>query len=261
MKRGADVEKSPRAVLSGFVSILLISANMAGGGSGLALTHDQAACPTCHSLRADVVPPSEPRADFDRQCRKCHSEALSDSVADSCGFHADRERPCLDCHSFHDPAMISAGGQSFRLEYHNVLLRFQCESCHNQKGNLAKLADGHRQAATLYHSDLPLLISMSPSDRCMICHSKQSAPLPIPESDIAPPRFSEHASHPYGIAVRLGKGSSGGRIRPEIDPQIVLYDGRIECQTCHCLTTGNTQLLLSAEQAPTSVCLGCHLEN
>jgi len=258
---GADVGKTPKAISCLFVSILLISAALAGGESGTTVTHDQTACPTCHSLRADISPSSEPRVDFDRQCRKCHSGTLSNPIPDSLGFHFDQERACLDCHSFHDPTMISVAGQSFRLEFHNVLLRFQCGTCHNQKGDLAKLGNGHRQAATLYHSDLPLLTSMSPSDRCLICHSKRSVPLPIPESEVAPPRFAEHASHPFGVPVKPGEGSSGGRLRLEIDPQITLYDGRIECQSCHCLTTGNAQLLIMSEQAPTPVCLGCHSDN
>ncbi len=255
------MEKAPRAVLYSLVSILLISAAKAGGGSGPAMTHDQTACQTCHSLRADISPFSEPRADFDWQCRKCHSDTFSDSIPNSFGFHSDQERGCLDCHSFHDPATISVAGQSFRLEFHNVLLRFQCGTCHNQKGDLAKLGDGHRQAASLYHTDLPLLTSMSPSDRCLICHSKRSTPLPNLESEVAPPRFSEHASHPYGVPVRPGEGCPGGRLKSEIDPQITLFDGRIECQSCHCLTTGNQDLLVTSEQTPNSFCLGCHSDS
>jgi hypothetical protein len=252
---------SQRVFGSGFVSVLFFSAVLAGGGSGPVATHGQTPCPTCHTLRADATTPSEPRADFDRQCRNCHSGTPSESLADGFSFHSHQERACLDCHSFHDPSVITAGGRSFRLEYHSLLLRFQCGSCHNRKGDIAKLGNGHRQAAVLYHSDLPLLTAMSPSDKCLICHSRQSIPLPIPDTDVAPPRFSEHASHPFGVPVRGGIKTSGGRIRPQIDPQMVLLNDRIECQTCHCLTSENTQANTAADRPSQSVCLGCHIES
>jgi hypothetical protein len=252
------MENRSKGAWFGLIPILLIMAAVVAGSSGQAATHDHADCSTCHSLRADLTPLSDPRAGFDRQCRKCHSVPLEGSETPSLSFHDDKERNCLDCHSFHDRTTINADGQSFRLDYHNLLLRFQCESCHSQKGQLAKLSEGHRQAAALYHSDLPLLTSLSPSDRCLICHSRQSTPLPIPDIAAASPRFDEHASHPYGVPVQPGQSSSGGRIKTQIDPAVILFDGRIECQSCHCLTSGKADLPIVAESESTPVCFGCH---
>ncbi len=248
----------PKTSVFCFVLLLLISAAISGGNALPTSAHDQTECLSCHSLRADAGSLLEPGVDFDRQCRKCHPEPPSTSVANDFGFHRDQDRSCLDCHSFHDRATIRASGQSFRLEYHNELLLFQCQTCHTKEGQGVRLSDGHRQAAILYHSDLPLLNSLSPSERCLICHSRGSTPLPIPEMAVAPPRFSEHASHPNGILVKPGQGNPGGRIKPQIDPDIILYKGRVECQSCHCLTSGNADLSVTVAASSTQVCLKCH---
>jgi hypothetical protein len=224
-------------------------------------THKQVECPACHALRADIASQDDSSVDLTGRCRDCHTEQASQSTTDNLGFHDRLDKGCPDCHSFHDPTIIRAAGQSFRMEFENRGFRFACEACHNTKGSLAGLSEGHRQAAALYHSDLPLLASMSPSDRCLICHSKQSTPLPIPETVLDPPRFSEHTSHPNGIPVQAGQYTSGGRIRTQVDSSVVLNDGKIECQTCHCLTNSNEDFTVSDESGSGPNCMGCHRDN
>lgn len=222
------------------------------------MAHTQIECSACHSLRTDIASSAQEPGNNDRRCRECHTKEDSRQEIELAGFHGRFDRDCRDCHSFHEPSKLSVGGQSFRMAFDNRNLRFSCAACHNTKGTLSGLSDGHRRAAALYHSDLPLLVAMSPSDRCLLCHSQQSTPLPIPETILDPPRFSEHSSHPNGVSVQAGQYTSGYRIRAQIDPSILLNEGRIECQTCHCLTIGKEDLVVADESESGPACMGCH---
>lgn len=240
-------------------AVLTISAFPAVAGDGHPpAPHDQVACSTCHSLRADLASSAQEPGNTDWRCRDCHPKEDSRQESESAGFHGRFNRDCRECHSFHEPAKISIAGQSFRMAFDNQNLRFSCAACHNTKGPLTGLSDGHRRAAVLYHSDFPLLVAMSPSDRCLLCHSERSTPLPIPEMVPAPPRFAEHASHPNGVPVQAGQYTSGNRIRAQIDSSIVLNDGKIECQTCHCLTIGKEDFVIADESGSGPACMGCH---
>lgn len=222
------------------------------------MAHTQIKCSACHSLRTDIASSAQEPGGSDGRCRDCHLKGDYGLESTSAEFHGRFDRDCGDCHSFHEPSNISVGGQSFRMAFDNRNLRFSCAACHNTKGALSGLSDGHRRAAVLYHSDLPLLVAMSPSDRCLLCHSERSMPLPIPEMVPAPPRFAEHASHPNGIPVQAGQYTSGHRIRAQIDPSILLNEGRIECQTCHCLTIGKEDFVVADKSGSGPACMGCH---
>lgn len=250
-----------RIFLFGAILLTMTAGQVVSGDPRPPAAHQQAQCSTCHSLRADISSSGNRSDDLARPCRQCHPEQASPTVAEPSRFHDRADRKCPDCHSFHEPAMLNAAGQSFRMDYQNQGLRFACKACHNAQGPLTGLSDGHRQAAALYHSDLLLLTAMSPSDRCLICHSNRSTPLPIPETVLNPPRFSEHASHPNGIPVQGGQYTSGGRIRFEIDSSIILNDGKIECQTCHCLTISNEDSAVADLSGSELACLGCHGRN
>jgi len=228
------------------------------GDGGAPAAHNRVECSTCHSLRAEIASSAQEPGGNDGRCRDCHIKEDFRLQGISAEFHGRFDRACRDCHSFHEPAKISVAGQSFRMTFDNPNLRFSCAACHNMKGPLIGLSEGHRRAAVLYHSDLPLLVTMSPSDRCLLCHSKQSTPLPIPETILDPPRFSEHSSHPNGIPVQAGQYTSGNRIRAQIDSSIALNEGRIECQTCHCLTIDKEDLIVADESGSGPACMGCH---
>ncbi len=71
------------------------------------------------------------------------------------------------------------------------------------------------------------------------------------------PRFSEMASHPYGIAF---KQDSVNRELPEGELESftpLLIDGRIECQTCHLLTS-QTDNYLAGSGEYGELCTACH---
>ena len=62
-------------------------------------------------------------------------------------FHGPGSEACTTCHSFHDPLLIRAGAKQFRYAFGEPALRAQCASCHTDGGSLAKVTDGHRDAA------------------------------------------------------------------------------------------------------------------
>jgi len=132
-----------------------------------------------------------------------------------------------------------------------------CLSCHDSRGDLASLSPAHRKAAQLYHAQAAQLQNVSPSQTCLNCHSNQSSSSWQDQTDGAVIAFSEHASHPFGIRVVPGAGDSSNWIARDIDPRLPLFDGRIECQTCHLLTAANDELMIPF---PTKydLCKGCH---
>ncbi|MCA9728353.1 MAG: hypothetical protein KC729_11765 [Candidatus Eisenbacteria bacterium] len=138
-----------------------------------------------------------------------------------------------------------------------------CRTCHVRGQSLSAVTGGHREALALYHGGIETLAALSPSEACLTCHSVNAGPLlasvePIaPSAGPEPPRFDEHGSHPYGMpAVQMFTG--GNRfLKAGVDPQLPLFSGRLECQTCHQLTAGNDDLLVPY---PTKydLCYGCH---
>jgi predicted CXXCH cytochrome family protein len=55
----------------------------------------------------------------------------------------------------------------------------------------------------------------------------------------------------------VNRGSQSKGLRWKLDPRIRLFDGRIECQTCHLLGAGTDDLLVEFERKY-DLCLGCH---
>ena len=55
----------------------------------------------------------------------------------------------------------------------------------------------------------------------------------------------------------LGSGRGQNKIRQTLDERIELFDGRIECQTCHSMAS-QTKYLLADFESATALCQGCH---
>jgi predicted CXXCH cytochrome family protein len=120
------------------------------------------------------------------------------------------------------------------------------------------VTDGHRDAAAaVYHVDSARLAGLTPSESCLGCHSRRDGDPGLPASAAYAPRFHEEATHPYGEAMPLGHETGGYSIRRKVDPRIVLFDGRIECQTCHNMADDVDDLLVRFEETY-GLCLGCH---
>jgi predicted CXXCH cytochrome family protein len=215
-------------------------------------SHDQVACDRCHA-GSQASPASGGVGDT--ACRGCHADALR-SDAGLLAFHVRPDRGCLDCHAFHAPEEIRAGAAVFRFAHGDAAVRGLCRSCHAPGGDLAALGDDHRAAAAVFHVDSSRLAGLTPSQSCLLCHGDASGDARAQLVASVAPRFAEHASHPYGVAVRPGFGG-GFPVRQRIDGRLELFEGRIECQTCHSLVGGTDDLLVVLD-GPDGLCLGCH---
>jgi len=191
------------------------------------------------------------------KCRLCHLPSIS--TRDSgLGFHTGAKgRDCLGCHSFHETGLVKTPQGDLSLVSLKLLNADHCRACHTENGSLESLSKGHQAAARLYHEQAATLADLKPSQPCLNCHSSASANSwqAAPGRDVL--EFSEHATHPFSVVVNPGKGSYAHRIRADIDPRIPLFSGRIECQSCHSLTS-DTKDRLVAFDSPKDLCLGCH---
>ena len=221
--------------------------------------HEQASCRKCHTGQAS------PAEVADSRCLSCHHEktgarlaaAAPGTPAAGLDFHGAGRKGCVACHVFHDPNQVSTAAGPVDLAAAAQADRGHCKSCHFNGADRSRLSTAHLEAAALYHAKGADLTGQSPSEGCLNCHDRASESPWLQATTSAPITFQTHASHPYGKLVVPGSGPVGNRMRTEIDPRIPLFDGRIECQTCHDLTSGTKDLLV-AFTTPKQMCLGCH---
>ncbi len=220
--------------------------------------HKDITCTTCHTVVADLESTENAAPNFDLRCRTCHSNMARVDKETGLTFHTRNLRPCAECHSFHKPEALLAGDRLFAMNYSNQSRLTGCYACHGESENTTALSPGHRAAAKVFHSDYKLVSGLGPSELCLVCHSEDASIPPdiLPQGALVP-RFSDHANHPVGVQVVMGSGSGENRIRPQIDTRLRLFSGRIECQTCHSLSTTNPGHLV-AFKSKADLCLGCH---
>lgn len=240
-------------VLVGFVLLVHLSRARQDTKS----PHEQADCTTCHVAVASIDDESTPFIDPGTKCRNCHVR-LDELKAPSLTFHSDGNRPCLDCHIYHTPDQVTVGDRKFHARASQTSQRSLCSSCHGDGESTQSLSEGHRAAAGLFHSDYKLLAGISPSEACLLCHSEQVRADEITALATGEtPTFSRHGNHPTGKTVVLGRQLANSRIRKSLDPQVRLFDGRIECQSCHSLSSAAKFRLLAGTDENT-LCLKCH---
>lgn len=214
--------------------------------------HGTALCGDCHS---GGIAPQHNAELIARQCSDCHdSQTLA--VQSASGHHQGANQ-CLDCHSFHDPSQIAVAKNAAIQVPLSAIDSAQCQGCHGAQSNLKLLSAAHRKAAELYHDQAKQLQHANASETCLNCHSNLSASDWQAKTDGAVLAFNEHGSHPYGVNVVPGSGNSSNWIAWEIDQRLPLFDGRMECQTCHQLTAGTDDLLIPFE-TKYDLCKGCH---
>ncbi len=219
--------------------------------------HSTADCTICHVTVADIDGAAAAFADASSKCRTCHLR-LDNLNGPELTFHADETRSCLDCHSYHSPDEIAVGDRTFHAQSKRHAQRALCSSCHGVGQDVGMLTEGHRAAAGLFHSDYKILAGLTPSEACLICHSEQTRSEELAALSPQPvPIFGQHGSHPTGISIKPGRRLANGRIRDVLDSAIQLYGGRIECQTCHSLSSA-TQYHLIAGADANGLCLKCH---
>lgn len=206
-------------------------------------------CGQCHKLLSSLD--ASGFSITNQDCLKCHNLNNVNDDFDHLNFHKDQSRNCLDCHSYHDKSEIRARKTSFKFNFDSPSLRMQCGSCHDESVDLNKISEAHREASAVYHSDANYLMYLSPSESCMICHAKTSNYTNKSLSQIKTPKFYEHATHP------LGQRAVGYNIKAQIDPQIKLFNEKIECQTCHNLSSEKKKHISFFEKEY-DICMGCH---
>lgn len=214
------------------------------------VSHDTVACGSCHSSGTFVA--SSNAASRAEECRGCHQPA---DLAQG-RFHQSEMGDCLDCHSFHSPEVVTTSVGDISLIASGMKENGHCQSCHDSRGRLGTLSPAHKVAAQLYHAEASTLTRESPSQACLRCHGNTSDSTwqSATEGHLS---FNTHASHPFSVPVIPGKGNSSNWIAHQIDPRLPIFDGKMECQTCHLLTADNEDLMVPFE-TKYDLCLGCH---
>ncbi|MBD3163263.1 MAG: hypothetical protein GF346_12370 [Candidatus Eisenbacteria bacterium] len=236
------------------VTLMLPRVSSADGASA----HEGIACGGCHGSGDAAVQRTSTTSDPADVCRDCHDVQSAMPVRTMQVFHRDPERSCTDCHSFHRPERITAGGRRFAHVFGDARVADHCATCHENAATPAGLSVGHVAASAFYHDDSRALGRLTPSDACLACHSNRGSARETDFDGPAPPRFNKHASHPYGVRVVLGAGDRFNHIRDRLDPRIRLLDGKIECQTCHDLFSDENDRLVQFE-TKYELCRGCHV--
>ncbi len=258
-----DTLRTHLAVLS---ALLLSAASVAANGlsASAADPHEGIACARCHlgaAARAVATAGPDDPDPRSRACRTCHRDvsAKGSPASRQLGFHDDPKADCAGCHTFHDLGRLktSVGTLTMPAEGLGDGVPAHCAGCHEPGADLSKLSPAHRAAAALYHRDAALLAGQSPSQGCLNCHASGSGSTWQGDAGGESLTFNQHATHPLGVEAVAGSGHDERRLRSPIDPRLRLFDGKVECQTCHSLTGGQRDLLVAFPTQP-ELCLGCH---
>lgn len=215
--------------------------------------HEDADCTLCHRLVASLEITAD-NSDPTQQCLRCHSRHDLHIAADAGGFHQNEHRSCGSCHLYHESLTIMAGGRQFMLPEHGTA---ECSTCHNALESTSSLSEGHQVAAQLFHADNPALIALTASEKCLLCHSEERTTAGEGISALAIPRFSERHMHPVGEVEPVTRSDGEMSLRRSFDPRLNLNGDRIECPTCHLLTSQSKNRLVELG-SPRDLCLGCH---
>ena len=215
--------------------------------------HTSAACGNCHQFFASVETDGLGEVDLGQGCRDCHNSQPFKLAENYGQFHADDSRSCAECHSFHDVSRIKAGSQAFRFDGSDKT-RFLCRTCHNREGAIEGISAGHRAAREYYHRDSQYFEKLTPSATCQECHSG-NVTLKIENGEFRRAiHINSLASHPIGRP--LGRMSSLSDKALEIS-QLYVFDGQVDCQTCHRLNSGSNASLHTFDNQY-DLCWSCH---
>ena len=219
--------------------------------------HGTTSCTFCHFS----APGQSRSAKLYREgkCLSCHSGKQGNGTM-NLGFHGKRDQDCSRCHSYHSPDEILVPGGRMSLATLKEAGEGHCRSCHGAGGHLADLSDSHRLAANRYHGDLGSLAGLSPSQGCLLCHAADSGSSWQKSFPTAATTFNRHTSHPLGVPNRATRPANAFLIRRDPVRKLPLFEGRIECQTCHQITTRNEDLVVTFGEKQ-DLCLGCHQRN
>ena len=258
----ADMRRMKRSRLWRHGLVILLSCGVGvfgrtdniGGPTTVSDSHANIDCAVCHSLVASLDEAATAPSPTER-CQSCHGKSYGRQSGLAAAFHQNPNRPCGDCHLYHEPGMISAAG--------NVFSPTQsagpdvCSACHDGTGRMDMLSEGHRLAAGLYHSNYPAIAGLTSSESCLLCHGEEQSLSVEGIVQANVPRFNSHRMHPVGPIGRYAEFRSGVRVRGKLDPRLQLFGNRMECQTCHQLTAFTKNCLVDFG-SPEALCLACH---
>jgi len=111
-------------------------------------------------------------------------------------------------------------------------------------------------------ADHPAYPTGTTSATCLQCHDGLVAAnmtSPIPASTGTSSLGKSSSDHPVGMDYVSAQTRWWNRLRPIalLPPEIQLVDGRVECSSCHDMSTGSaTRLVL--EMRGSRLCFGCH---
>ncbi len=216
--------------------------------------HERIDCQNCHSFKSAGTGSGLPGSDS-QKCIECHPPA--DGV--SSPFHNERmAEECAGCHSFHKPELVIAKKDTMLLDF-AVQAEALCSDCHKTGGLQPEVSSGHRLAAQLIHSQRTMAMAEAPSEFCLACHGIGRSRVAANEILNMAPRFHVSASHVFGQTVALGSRRPGAafRIQDDIPDNLLMIDGKIECQTCHSMISDNNYLL--SQTVDDGLCGSCHL--
>lgn len=226
------------------------------GSAGLESVHphEGVECGNCHSFGSKAIGGGMTRPSS-QNCLSCHSPAANTDSP----FHDTRVAgECADCHSFHKPELVIAAADTMSMDF-AVLATALCLDCHKSSGLQPEVSAGHRQAAELIHSQRTMAMAKAPSEFCLTCHSNERSG--GSEAARNAPRFHVSASHVFGQTMTAGVSRPGSafRIQNDIPTHLSIFDGKIECQTCHSMNSDNNYLL--SQTIEDGLCGSCHLRN
>jgi len=224
----------------------------AGEAPVVPAAHRKAACTQCHTGGALATATQAARTAA--RCLGCHDTRDLVRGAGSV-VHGRPGQDCTRCHSFHTPSRVATPDGQMAQDTPSMESG-HCQGCHGREGRLERITPAHRIAAGLYHTAGGSLAGETPSASCLYCHDSGSSS-PWRNATDAERAFNPHASHPVGVAVVPGRGNAVDHISWDPDPRLPLFNGRMECQSCHLLTAGTPYDLIAYENAY-DLCLGCH---
>lgn len=225
------------------------------GNAAAPVQHQQTACTNCHWQPGSVGSTTDGTGTASKnQCQSCHIDVASKRGSLSEHFHRQVEKQCTQCHSFHETARLTAGDQQFASPSDNGV-RYQCRSCHNSNGSQANLSEPHLVAAAkFYHADDGMRSDQSPSQSCLACHTDAAHTGVRFDGSRPAIAIKRSASHPNECEVTSSLNRS---FKNPIDSRIRLFENKIQCQSCHSLTSGVDHSLVKFA-GPYDLCLGCH---
>ena len=232
-----------------FLATILVAIPLASAQADQPAEHLSPTCATCHDHHPDGELP------VDETCLGCHEPWLPEHDAVAGVFHDPDDRACSRCHGYHSTEKLKATGNMFLRPFGDQQVLRHCSSCHRNDEILDNVSAGHVTAAALhYHVDAGGLLPATMSEICLRCHDEESD-----DSDTPPetPTFPAHASHPIGLTIPPYSPWEHSEFQVEIHPELELFDGHIECITCHRLPA-TTVFRLVPLPSVTAICNGCH---